>query len=135
MTRSQTWPASLQLPEEVPSRTFQAGSCSGAVGGGSVLGNVVGCTQHGGTQRPSAFAVAAVSPLWCRVPSRRSKDASLAPPCALRQHFFLHRSDGDDVRARLYAEHGADGTWTIASAKRQRSSLSKADDQAREGSL
>jgi len=156
VSRSQTWPAALQLqprlhPEgttegdgggegaakcegshDRTSKGSSAGNSTGTIGGnsrggsgggenggedgGSRSGEGGGCTA-GRVAARRAHMVPAVTPVWTEV---EPSSQALAPPSSLRQHFFLQRLEGDDVRVRLTEEHGVAGTWTAASRKCKR---------------
>ena len=125
-TRSQTWPAALQLPPE-------------------------GSDEPPPTAAPKRLAVPEASPVWVEVPlatpdadagrgegQRADGDADadadtdpgpdpgplLAVPPSLQQHFFLRTAD--DVKDRLYAEHGIGGSWAEEGATAQRRKKSRA---------
>ena len=92
VTRSQTWPAELQLRPADRSGAAETGHA------------------------PKPLTVEPASPVWEELPP--SGSCELKPPGALRQHFFLHTPD--DVRIRLTEEHGVGGSWAAASKKRRR---------------
>lgn len=102
VTRSQTWPATLDQPTPpLPS---------------SAVGADVGCAVSGSCGRSAG--VVGFSPVWERLPSVSSNHeggASFEEPPSLRQHFFLRSMD--DVQLRLEEEHGVGGSW----AERKRS--------------
>ena len=98
-TRSQTWPAALQLPAAAAAAPPPP--------------------------PPAAvrLAVPEVSPAWSEVPPGEGcAGALLEVPPSLQQHFFLRRPD--EVRARLFEEHGVGGSWAedaAAAPSRKRS--------------
>ena len=120
-TRSQTWPATLQLS---PDRDGEPPPAAAV---------------------PTQLAVPEASPVWVEVPpspdarlrgqqrvgaaaaadAKTDIEPPLAVPPSLQQHFFLRTAD--DVKDRLYEEHGIGGSWaeegaTAQGRKRGRSS-------------
>ena len=114
-TRSQTWPATLQCPA-------QAAAATGYT------------TPLAGSAAPPAamrLPVPEASPAWAEIapeiaPGEAGGEAGgggggaagggvrLEVPPGLQQHFFLRRPD--DVRARLFEEHGLGGSWAAEGA-------------------
>ena len=105
-TRSQTWPASLQCPAQAAAAAASAAP-------------------------PAAvrLPVPEASPAWAEIaPGGAGGGAGgggggggrLEVPAGLQQHFFLRRPD--DVRARLFEEHGLGGSWVteVAPARKRR---------------
>lgn len=105
-TRSQTWPASLQCPAQAAAAAALAAP-------------------------PAAvrLPVPEASPAWAEIaPGEAGGGAGggvggggrLEVPAGLQQHFFLRRPD--DVRARLFEEHGLGGSWAaeVAPARKRR---------------
>ena len=103
-TRSQTWPASLQCPAQAAAAAASAAP-------------------------PAAvrLPVPEASPAWAEIaPGEAGGEAGggagggvggggrLEVPAGLQQHFFLRRPD--DVRARLFEEHGLGGSWAAEGA-------------------
>ena len=106
-TRSTMWPATLQCPPQAAPPAWVAAAIAAR-----------------DTPAATRLHVPEASPAWAEIaPGEASDSARLEVPPALQQHFFLRRPD--DVRARLFEEHGLGGSWAAEAAPARKAKRSR----------